>query len=591
MLRYMRFKGPLGLAGLLCITCLHLPAADTPPCTSGARAWLPCEMRFAADAKTIASTYTGDVLSIEFRSPTHATNLVRAFSDGGPELVVRFTPSQPGVWTYHITSSIPKYSEQESTFTAAETDLPGFVSVANLRHWWTTNKRPHLWLSAEVPFFALDQSAYEAWLDARKHDGFTHIRGVLLDTSAKLKALTDGAPNPAYFRELDAKLLAAAQRGFVLDLIFADRGVAASGVLHDYATRGPLLRYLVARYGALDVTWQGIPQFENVTGSRQLLKQMYEDVARLDTFNHPRSTDARDTSSSLLPDSWMNFLIESSPKPALGAVEHQFTTQPEIHVITTSAPDTFRHELWNATTNGEYISINYAALQNAANVKAVQTWASVMADTRHWELEPYFDVDGARAVGLTEVEYLAYAENPGIVEITLPKHKYNPVWVNPITGEEVPLKDYKGEVFSRETPDKNHDWILQVPREGHKESMLRSYRFESVDPPIQEPELDPAKTPFEIADPSGDELNSKIPILYAVKLTRSNRATRNMQYLWWGEVVAGGEGARVLAAGAGGTFQVPEALAQPGANLNLRVLAINANGKAYEVDRVYRLTQ
>jgi len=28
----------------------------------------------------------------------------------------------------------------------------------------------------------------------------------------------------------------------------------------------------------------------------------------------------------------------------------------------------------------------------------------------------------------------------------------------------------------------------------------------------------------------------------------------------------------------------------PGANLTLRLQAINANGKAYEVDRVYRLT-
>ncbi len=68
-----------------------------------------------------------------------------------------------------------------------------------------------------------------------------------------------------------------------------------------------------------------------------------------------------------------------------------------------------------------------------------------MSDTRHWELEPYFDVDNARALGLDEVEYLAYADKPGIVEVSLPKHKYNPVWVNPITGEEDPQKDYKGE--------------------------------------------------------------------------------------------------------------------------------------------------
>jgi hypothetical protein len=64
-----------------------------------------------------------------------------------------------------------------------------------------------------------------------------------------------------------------------------------------------------------------------------------------------------------------------------------------------------------------------------------------------------------------------------------------------------------------------------------------------------------------------------------------------MQYVWWGEVVAGGAGARVLAVGANGTFTLPkEFAANPGSNLNLRVLAINANGKAYELDKVYRLT-
>jgi hypothetical protein len=121
--------------------------------------------------------------------------------------------------------------------------------------------------------------------------------------------------------------------------------------------------------------------------------------------------------------------------------------------------------------------------------------------------------------------------------------------------------------------------------------MARSVRLESEDPPIQEAELDSAKIPFGIVDPAGDELNSAIPQLFSVKLKRANRATRSMEYVWWGEIVAGGEGARVLAVGPSGTFSVPKNLIkQQGSNLNIRLLAINANGKAYEADRVYRLT-
>ena len=78
------------------------------------------------------------------------------------------------------TSSSKRLDEQEVKFTAAETSEAGMVNVANLRHWRTTNKKPHLWLGAGVPWMDLDQATFETWLDARKKNGFTHIRGTVL---------------------------------------------------------------------------------------------------------------------------------------------------------------------------------------------------------------------------------------------------------------------------------------------------------------------------------------------------------------------------------------------------------------------------
>jgi hypothetical protein len=461
-----------------------------------------------------------------------------------------------------------------------------------LRHWWTTNKQPHLWLAAATPFLQIDQATFETWLDARKHDGFTHVRGPLLTVRASNKPITgDVQPNFAYFDALDDRLLAADKRGLTLDLVLADESFLSSGQLGNFQQRDSLMRYLIARYGALNITWQGIEHFEDAPDSRALLKDLGSFLQKYDAYHHPRSTDARLTSSPLLPDHWMNYLIEASPHPELGAVEHQFTQSPEIHVINATDPETFRHELWTSTTNGEYPSLSYESLRNEANLRAVRTWFKLVSETRHWELEPYFDVDGARAVGLEEVEYLAYAQTPGIVEITLPKHKYNPVWVNPISGEEIPLKNYKGEVFSRQTPDSSHDWVLQVPREGHKAAMLRSYYFESQDPPVQESESDPSKAPFQVTEPPGEQINARVPTPFRVKVTRTNRASRSMQFVWWGEVVPGDEGARVLGVGSFGNFTVPQELIKPGSEtLSLRVLAINANGKAYELDKVYHLT-
>lgn len=592
-----RYMLPSGLRLWALFVLLPVFASAAPiinSCSQSARYGVPCGLSFDwsdSDLPHGVSVYKDEVLNVEFRSPRHVTYLMHAFSDGGHTLLVRFTPVESGAWTYHVSGQIKRYDNQEGTFSVAESDFPGLVQVANIRHWRASNKQPHLWLAASVPFLAVDPQTFEPWLDARKHDGFTHVRGPLLTMTGALKPLNADQPNFAYFDALDERLLPAATRGFTLDLLLADESFLKSGILGHWEQRDPLVRYLIARYGGLNVTWQGIEHFEDVPDSRPLLKDLNAIIRKNDGFQHPRSTDARVTSSPLASDGWMNYLIEASPHPELAAVEHQFTQQPEIHVITATDPETFRHELWNATTNGEYPSVSYEALRNEANVRAVRAWSSVVSDTRHWELEPYFEVDGARAVGLTEVEYLAYAQNPGIVEITLPKHKYNPVWINPITGEQIPLKDYRGEVFSRQTPDASHDWILQVPREGHKESMLRSYYFESEDPPIQEPEVDAAKIPFEIGDPAGDELNRLIPAPFQVKLVRPNRATRHMQYVWWGEIVTTGEGGRVLGIGSSGQWDLSKILTAPsGSNLTVRLLAINANGKAYEVDRVYRLT-
>ena len=578
------------LALSLLLSAIRASGAHLPACSEAAKSFLPCEMNFEwneNDLPSSASAYKDELLNVEFRSPNHITYLVRAYWNGGRSLKVRFSPTQAGQWNYHVTSSIKRFDNQESTFNVADSGLPGFVDVANVRHWWTTNKQPHLWLSASAPpLLDIQQSAFEAWLDARKQDGFTHIRATLL-TSATAKS----SPNLAYFDTLDDRLLAAAARGFTLDLIIADDAFLRSGALSSWDQRDAIVRYLVARYGTLNETWQGVENYEQVQDSRALLKDLDASLQKYDSYRHPRSTDASGSSSPLLTDGWMNYMIEAVKDPQFGAVEHQFTAQPEIHIIKAQDPDIFRHELWSSTTNGEYPSVSYQALQNDANVRAIRTWVKVVSDTRHWEFEPYFEVDGARAVGLAEIGYIAYAQKPGIVEITFDKHKYTPVWINPSTGEEMVEKNWRGEVFSRPTPENSHDWILDIEREGHKESMLRSVRFESVDAPVQEIESDASKIPFDIVDPAGEEINPKQPVAFRVKLTKTNRATRTMQYVWWGEVVAGGTGARVFAVGSNGSFTVPAELTkESGQTLNLRVQAINANGKAYELDKVYKFT-
>ena len=59
----------------------------------------------------------------------------------------------------------------------------------------------------------------------------------------------------------------------------------------------------------------------------------------------------------------------------------------------------------------------------SSGAKAMAVWYDFMADTRYWELEPYFDLDGGRRLALPGVEYIVYIEKPaGPVEVRLEKH-------------------------------------------------------------------------------------------------------------------------------------------------------------------------
>jgi hypothetical protein len=218
-------------------------------------------------------------------------------------------------------------------------------------------------------------------------------------------------------------------------------------------------------------------------------------------------------------------------------------------------------------------------------------WFDFVSKTRYWELEPYFDVDGGRAMALPDTEYILYVEKPsGPVEVRLIKHGYDVKWVNPANGESVVVKDFNAEKFVAEPPSRDHDWILHISREGRKEGMLRSYKFESRPFMMQEPDSSRKGVPFEIASPAADEVSVGKPPAYEAKVSRNTRGTRRMQYLWTGDVPVEGQGYRILGTGSEGTWRLDRRAARNlPAVMNLRLYGLNANGKLYFVDRIYRL--
>jgi hypothetical protein len=531
---------------------LAQPASRPAGCTP-APAWSACDLAFELQPQENPEHAE---LRAEFRSPRHKTYLLRAFLDGR-NLVIRFAPTEAGAWDYRLTSTLSRLDGQTGQVTATESESPGFVRVANVHHFATENMKPHLWMGSSVAWVSGTRGpGIDQQIEQLAQAKFTHVR-VSLEAGLNLGEAAERV------RAINAK-------GLTADLMLAALPL-------DARQREAYVTDIAARFSAFNITWVVAPRFEDISHGRTLMKATGDLLKKLDPYDHPRTAMAAATSAPLAGDGWMSVLNYGSPEQNLGAVEHQFYQLPAVNTGIQS-----QHDLWNATMNGQYPASGVGPYMKA--------WAEFMAGSRYWELEPYFDVDGGRAIALEGVEYIVYVEKPGLVELTVENHSYDVVWMNPATGELAKQKDYKGEHFTGEPPDKSHDWVLRVSREGHKEGMLKSYKFDSRPVPVQEVEQNPQKIPFEIAAPAGTELSLSMPAPFAVKIKRDSRATRSLLVEWTAEVPLEGEGYRVVGTGREGTLALPRSLAaRYPAVMSLHLMLLNANGKAYVVDKVYQL--
>ena len=589
-----------------------VPALHAQPTCNSTPAYSPCELVFELSEPAAAANpnpYATVDLKAEFRGPRHKTYEIPGYWDGGRRMVLRFSPAEAGEWAYKLTSNIAEWEGKQGTFTAAESDAPGYIRVANVHHFaYTERNKPHLWMGVtERNFGSMDDASFRTVADARASQKFNHLRGLVMGEGLDAAFSGPDQPNLAYFQRLDTRVRYLHDKGITTDLILAGGPGYLTKMFPTWQQRRRFVRFVVGRYAGMNVTWQGVDYWEDYPDARALLKEIGGVLKEMDGYHHPRTSGAHMSSAPLLDDGWEDFAAYGTADDAVPAIEHQLYAVPTVSLecgredsgAGKRGPDdvdpaAFRHRLWNATMDGQYVTYANTGsgpqFANSPGAKAMTVWYDLMSETRHWELEPYFDVDGGRALALEDVEYLVYVEKSSPVELEVMHHGYDVIWIDPADGTTV-RKKYSGEHFTGEPPDKTHDWLLHVVREGTLAGMNKSYYFESRDIQLQEVEIDPTKVMFDVEQPSA-AISIYRPVPYATKVKRATRATRSILWLWTGEVSADHQGYRVLATGQKGTLQVPPAIAVDyPALLLLKVYAMNANGKVYLVSKGYDLTR
>ncbi len=530
-------------------------------------------------------------LRAEFRSPHSETAAVNAFRDGPTRWVVRYTPVEVGEHFFRVTSSDPAWNGKQGSFSATGADRPGWVRAVNVHHFAHVEGnalKPHLWMGAVVPgFSSMDGARWKLLVDTRAAQHFNHLAVTLVADSDAQRFQT-----PEFFHAAEEKIRYANDRGILVDLAFFGPDGLMTRLLPGRPDRRKWFLYALSRLEAFDVTWQGLVDWETYPDGKDLLKEISEYLADLDPYKHTRSSRTNMTSAPLIDDGWLRYRSYRDPEGQTSAVEQQSFQYPAVNDFGTGAKDAaeFRRRLWTSTANGQYPA---AFIPDEASANAMKIWYEFMQGTRHWELEPFFDVDNGRATALDGIEYVVYVAQPGPVTVNVEKQGYDVEWLDPATGERSKVKAKgKAEEMTFSPPSANHDWVLHISREGHKAGMLKSYKFESRDPPLalQDAEGNPEKVPFEIVEPSADELSLGRPVQFGVKLKRDSKALRKMTYQWTGEVTVSGHGYRVIGVGASGTFQIPESIASEyPAALHVKLTGINGLGKVYVLDRNYVL--
>lgn len=534
-------------------------------------------------------------LDAEFRSPHHNTGTAHAFWDGGARWVIRFSADEPGVWDWRLNGSIAGLGGKEGQFTATPVNKTGWLRDANVHHFAFIDPAnpihvtPHLWMGAVVPGFAsMNQQQWQSLVDTRAGQRFNHLGVTLVDESA-----AGNFQSPEFFHAVEDKIRYANQKGIIVDIAFFGPNGSMNRLLPSRNDRQKWFTTAISRLAAFDVTWQGLEGWETYPDGRNLLKEIAEYLTHLDPAKHPRSSRSNISSGPLADDGWQSYRSYRTSNDQIAAIEQQEFQYPAVDDFAADAKDAaaFRRRLWNATADGQYPS---ATIPNEQAADEMKVWYDLMQGTRHWELEPYFDIQNGRGVALEGVDYIIYVEKPGPVTVRLEDHRYDGRWIDPANGQSVKIKEVKGEMFTGEPPDASHDWVLQISREAEKASMLKNVRFVSRenDIQLQDIESDPEKVPFDVVQPSGDTLSLAAPGNFSVNLSSKKKALEHMMYEWTGEVTVSERGYRIIGTGADGTLQIPADIAREyPAALHIKLLGMNALGKVYVLDRNVTLTK
>jgi hypothetical protein len=235
--------------------------------------WGRFEQAFESNVKYTNALQQATLL-VTFVSPLGETRRVYGFWDGARIWRVRFSPDQPGRWTFRTACSDPAdlgLDKQEGSFLCSSAlgqsrfREHGPIRIArDHRHFEHADGTPFFWLADGVWSGARlsEPTDWERYAEIRASQSFTVAEwSVVPGADNKRQAALTGFPeqigiNPDFYRRLDAKLEILSRQGILCAIAPLSELETDSNLLalpDDQVVL--LLRYAVARWGSEPVAW------------------------------------------------------------------------------------------------------------------------------------------------------------------------------------------------------------------------------------------------------------------------------------------------------------------------------------------------
>ena len=592
------------------------PAQDYETCTS-VPVYEPCEIRLelsTAEAAEHPNPYSSITLRAEFRSPKGGrTKVMPAFWDGGRRFVLRFSPDYEGRWDFRIISNLGRLDKQTGSFQALAARTPGFIEVFNTRYFkYPLTNTAHFWLGdSMLELGIVPWETFRAVVEKRAEQKFTHLRALVLgppDTAVQVFKSPE-EPWIEYFRELDRRVAYLHGLGFVTDLVLGGAAGELEKLFPRLRQRDRYIRYVCARYASYSVTWQGVLEWESYTSAAKLLEQLAASLDKYDPYSHPKATGAAVTSTALAADEWQDYFIQNRVARALASIEYETQLAPFVNtgVGIDADADTARKQAWTVASRGHNISLSSGGRladppsPDSPAAHQIALLGDFFAQTRYFDLQPHYRVVGGSALALQRVpyraenligiEYIVYAEDPGLIELVIPKHEYSVSWYNPTDGAWLDQKKKFKATVSALGPQMTvtTGCSMCAAKARRRATTNRSFwnrrRSASAMSNTRRRSCH-SRSSFRT------QANSKpAASTSSMRLFKKNTiAAKRMLWLWTVEVAGSGRGRRILGSTQSGTFLVPDGIAGSyPATLSVRLTGLDGAGRLFEAFRPYAL--